>query len=72
MWCSGRASLIRECGRVPILRRTLLRTATWVGRTTTGLPLTDAHNGLRAFTTASLQRLQLEQDPMANASGIQA
>jgi len=57
---------------IPILRRALLRTATWVGRTTTGLPLTDAHNGLRAFTAAALRQLQLTQDRMAHASEIQA
>jgi glycosyltransferase involved in cell wall biosynthesis len=57
---------------VPPLRRLLLRTATWVSRTTTGLPLTDAHNGLRAFTTAAVERLQLQQDRMSHASEIQA
>lgn len=57
---------------IPLQRRTLLRIATWVGRTTTGLPLTDAHNGLRAFTTSGLRQLQLTQDRMAHASEIQA
>jgi len=57
---------------VPPLRRLLLRTATWVGRTTTGLPLTDTHNGLRAFTTAAIRRMHLSQDRMAHASEIQA
>ena len=59
-------------GHIPLLRRVLLRTATWVGRTTTGLPLTDAHNGLRAFTAAALRQMQLVQDRMAHASEIQA
>lgn len=57
---------------VPPLRRMLLRVATWVGRVTTGLPLTDAHNGLRAFTAMALRQLELTQDRMAHASEIQA
>ncbi|MEO5800456.1 MAG: glycosyltransferase family 2 protein [Gemmatimonadales bacterium] len=57
---------------VPPLRRLLLRAATWVSRTTTGLALTDSHNGLRAFSADALRRLRLEQDRMAHASEIQA
>ena len=59
-------------GEMPMRRRWLLRTATWVSRTTTGLPLTDTHNGMRAFTTAAIRRMQLSQDRMAHASEIQA
>lgn len=57
---------------VPPGRRLLLRAATRVSRLTTGLPLTDAHNGFRAFTAPALARLRLLQDRMAHASEIQA
>jgi len=58
--------------QVPPGRRLLLRAATRVARLTTGLDLTDAHNGLRAFSRAALTVLRLEQDRMAHASEIQA
>src|SRR5262249_43329163 len=35
---------------LPPLRRLMLRAATWFTRATTGLNVTDAHNGLRAMT----------------------
>jgi glycosyltransferase involved in cell wall biosynthesis len=57
---------------VPRTRRALLRLATLLARMTTGLRLTDTHNGLRAFTTDALGRLNLLQDRMAHASEIQA
>jgi glycosyltransferase involved in cell wall biosynthesis len=56
--------------RIPSLRRSLLRLATAMARRTTGLPLTDTHNGLRGFTVAALARLRLSQDRMAHASEI--
>lgn len=55
---------------IPPLRRALLRAATRVGRWTTGLALTDTHNGMRAFRRGALQRMILEQDRMAHASEI--
>ncbi|MBP7621063.1 MAG: glycosyltransferase family 2 protein [Gemmatimonadales bacterium] len=55
---------------VPPLRRHLLRLATRLARLTTGLPLTDTHNGLRGFTREALGRLTLTQDRMAHASEI--
>lgn len=58
--------------KVPPLRRVLLRGAVWIARITTGLPLTDAHNGLRALTTSALRQMHLEQDRMAHASEIQS
>lgn len=58
--------------RIPPLRRSLLRLATAIARRTTGLPLTDTHNGLRGFTRAALAGLRLEQDRMAHASEILA
>jgi glycosyltransferase involved in cell wall biosynthesis len=56
--------------RIPPARRALLRLAVAIGRRTTGLPLTDTHNGLRAFRTEVVARLQLQQDRMAHASEL--
>ncbi|MDP9198100.1 MAG: glycosyltransferase family 2 protein, partial [Pseudomonadota bacterium] len=37
---------------------------------TTGLRLTDAHNGLRVMTAAAARRLHIHQDGMAHASEL--
>lgn len=55
---------------MPLLRRWMLRVAVLFTRATTGLPITDAHNGMRAFTRAAAERLDLRQDRMAHASEI--
>jgi hypothetical protein len=55
---------------VPGSRRALLRLATLFTRVTTGLRVTDAHNGLRAFTVGAAARLQLHHNRMAHASEI--
>ena len=52
------------------MRRLLLRAATAMARLTTGLALTDTHNGMRAFRCDVLKRMVLEQDRMAHASEI--
>jgi polyprenyl-phospho-N-acetylgalactosaminyl synthase len=51
-------------------RLVLLKTATWLTRLTTGLELTDTHNGLRAFTRAAAAKIQLTQNRMSHASEI--
>jgi glycosyltransferase involved in cell wall biosynthesis len=56
--------------KTPLLRRLLLRAATLFTVMTTGLRLTDAHNGLRAFTRRGAMVLNLRQDRMAHASEI--
>ena len=58
--------------RTPVLRRLLLRAATLFTAFTTGLRLTDTHNGLRAFTRRGAAALRLRQDRMAHASEILA
>jgi polyprenyl-phospho-N-acetylgalactosaminyl synthase len=58
--------------RTPVLRRLLLRAATLFTAVTTGLRLTDTHNGLRAFTRRGAAALRLRQDRMAHASEILA
>lgn len=60
-----------DAGRIPSLRRRLLRLATLGARLRTGLRITDSHNGLRAFHRGAVARLRLSQDRMAHASEIQ-
>jgi glycosyltransferase involved in cell wall biosynthesis len=59
-----------DAGAVPPLRRTLLRAAVVFTRITSGARVTDAHNGLRAFTRRAASSLDLRQDRMAHASEI--
>jgi glycosyltransferase involved in cell wall biosynthesis len=53
---------------MPRSRRWLLKAATAYTRLTTGLELTDAHNGLRLFTRRAAEQLRLRQNRMAHAS----
>ena len=51
-------------------RRLLLDAAVRFTRWTSGLPLTDAHNGLRAMSRRGASALCLRQDRMAHASEL--
>ena len=55
---------------LPRSRLLLLRAATWFTRATTGLAITDSHNGLRAMTRRGAGRIHLRQNRMAHASEI--
>lgn len=55
---------------MPLLRKMLLRAATIFTALTTGLRLTDTHNGLRAMTRRAAAALELRQNRMAHASEI--
>ncbi len=55
---------------VPALRRATLRAAAFFMRITSGLALTDTHNGLRAFRGAAAEKIHLTIDGMAHASEI--
>ncbi|HEX9163443.1 MAG TPA: glycosyltransferase family 2 protein [Thermoanaerobaculia bacterium] len=55
---------------VPLFRRMMLWLATRFMRLTSGVALTDAHNGLRAFTRRGASKIQLTIDGMAHASEI--
>ena len=55
---------------MPASRRLLLRAATAFTRLTTGLHVTDTHNGLRAMTRRGASRIALRQNRMAHASEI--
>ncbi|MGZ5000749.1 MAG: glycosyltransferase family 2 protein [Methylomonas sp.] len=53
-----------------IARRLLLQAAVLFTRVTTGLKVTDAHNGLRVFTRQGAMNIALSQNRMAHASEI--
>ncbi len=55
---------------IPALRRLLLKAATLFTRLTTGLELTDTHNGLRAMSRRGAAALRLRQNRMAHASEL--
>ena len=51
-------------------KRIVLKTAVWVTNKTTGLRLSDAHNGLRVIRTDAAKHVNLVQDRMAHATEI--
>lgn len=53
---------------IPAFRRFLLKAAIAFTRLTTGLKLTDVHNGLRAMTRRGAEAIRLRQNRMAHAS----
>ncbi len=61
---------LRVGTRLPTSRRILLMAATWFTRATTGLAVTDTHNGLRAMTARGARSIRLRQNRMAHASEI--
>jgi polyprenyl-phospho-N-acetylgalactosaminyl synthase len=59
-----------ERTEVARLRRAILKTAAVYTRWTSGMALTDAHNGLRVIDRSLLERLRLRQNRMAHASEL--
>jgi glycosyltransferase involved in cell wall biosynthesis len=57
-----------QAPNLPPLRRLMLQAATLFTRLTTGLQVTDTHNGLRAKTRRGAAALRLRQNRMAHAS----
>lgn len=55
---------------IPWGRRFLLQIAILATRFLTSLPITDTHNGFRAFSRDAIKKLQLKQKRMAHASEI--
>lgn len=51
-------------------KRAVLRTAAWYTRVSTGMALTDAHNGLRVIDRRLLSTIRLTQNRMAHASEL--
>lgn len=54
------------------LKKLVLRTAVLFERISTGVKLTDAHNGLRALNRTAASRIRITQNRMAHASEIVA
>lgn len=55
---------------VPTTRRWLLRAAVWVNWLLTGLSLSDAHNGVRAFSRFAARQIHLRENGFAHATEI--
>lgn len=58
--------------RAGALKRLVLRLAVVFERVTTGVQLTDAHNGLRALNRSAAETIRITQNRMAHASEIVA
>lgn len=52
------------------MKKVVLKTAIWVTNMTTGMRLTDAHNGLRVIRRDAAEKIELKQDRMAHATEI--
>jgi glycosyltransferase involved in cell wall biosynthesis len=59
-----------DIAAIPIVRRIILKMAIWVNGILTGLWLSDAHNGFRAFTRAAASQIQITENRMAHATEI--
>ena len=59
-----------EAVRIPAGRRLMLRLAVLFTRLVNRVPLTDAHNGLRAFSRRAAEQINISMDRMAHASEI--
>lgn len=55
---------------MPFMRRVMLRAAVAFTRFTSGARVTDAHNGMRAFSRAAASKIEIRLDRMAHASEI--
>jgi polyprenyl-phospho-N-acetylgalactosaminyl synthase len=55
---------------LPMARRLVLKAAVVFTNWTTGVRLTDAHNGLRVMTAPAARQLHIRQDGMAHASEL--
>lgn len=60
----------QDADTVPRGRRLVLRAAIVFTRLSSGLPVTDAHNGFRAFTAGAVRKLRIRHSGMAHASEI--
>jgi glycosyltransferase involved in cell wall biosynthesis len=55
---------------IPPVKRFFLKGATIFTRLTSGLSLSDTHNGFRAFSREAAEKIKIEQNRMAHASEI--
>lgn len=73
---AGRADVVlgsrflQHAAAVPWSRRCLLRLAILFTRLSSGLPVSDAHNGFRALSRRAATTLDLKMDRMAHASEL--
>jgi glycosyltransferase involved in cell wall biosynthesis len=67
--CGSRFLGINAVG-IPPVRSFFLKIAALYTRLSTGLPVTDAHNGLRALSKRAAQRIHLTHNRMAHASEL--
>ena len=58
--------------KMPLLKRIILKLAIRYTNLSTGVPLTDAHNGFRAMNITALNEMKLNLNGMAHASEIVA
>jgi len=58
--------------KMPFLKRIILKMAIRYTNLSTGVPLTDAHNGFRAMNRTALNEMQLNLNGMSHASEIVA
>ncbi|MCB0324187.1 MAG: glycosyltransferase family 2 protein [Bdellovibrionales bacterium] len=61
---------LESTSNIPAQRRILLRAAVLFSRATSRLDVSDAHNGLRAFTHHAASRIHITMDRMAHASQL--
>lgn len=61
---------IQNNNPIPFQRKILLKIARFINYFFTGMLLTDAHNGLRAMTAATAEKIQLRENRMAHATEI--
>jgi glycosyltransferase involved in cell wall biosynthesis len=66
----GSRFLDRKPEGMPILKKILLRLAVVFTKLTTGMKITDIHNGFRAFTADAAGGIEITQNKMAHASEI--
>lgn len=59
-----------EAQNLPLVRRVLLRVATWFTIALSGIKVTDTHNGFRALSRDAARDLRISLDRMAHASEI--
>lgn len=61
---------LKKQSSLPFIRSILLHTARFVNFLFTGLLLSDAHNGLRAFNRKAAEQIRIKENRMAHASEI--
>lgn len=60
----------QDIAQVPRSRKLILKTAILINGIFTGMWLTDAHNGFRAFNRKAMEQIQLHENRMAHATEI--